>query len=193
MENTVFTASNPSEMSKKICRFLKELNIGIVDVSVYPSHICMEKFNTTIIVGYFKKGACVFTVTYTSNSKNIHFSIYGQLDEKKISEDKSLSLFEDIKRYSKNERTDIEFNINHLSQYADNETVITSGIDFFRDFLEKYEDLLEKKFTKRVFMWFVPEFSDRFQELNDKMKASEIVELFHRPIKQKFPEGYLYP
>jgi len=169
-------------INQKITDQMEKMGIKIANVSVYPSHIGMEKFSTSIIVGYLSDKACIFNVKISSgNPHSMKFVINGQLNVDK----KSRNLFTDfIRNPTGSEDHGYKFDINHETSNKTNEERISSGIGFFADFFKKYEKLLESKFTEHIFLWFVPEYSDEYQKSQSHLP-------FNQRVKNKLPQGYL--
>lgn len=169
-------------INQSITDQMEKIGIKIADMGVYPSHIGTEKFSTSIIVGYLPDKACIFSVKISSgNLRSMKFVINGQLNVDR----KSRNLFTDIKMNPTGRQdSGYKFDINHETSDKTNEERISSGIGFFADFLKKYGKLLENKFTERIFLWFVPEYSDEYQVSQSHLP-------FNLRVKNKLPQGYL--
>jgi hypothetical protein len=193
---------------EEVARLAKEsiesLSAKVVDVSTYPATKAFSgsPFDVVIIAAYIPGKACLMTIDVNvkrsnSNLSDMKFTINGEFNEQgweKYCQDGGYILV-DRSSVGSESYGGRQFSINDYTAYkGDTGTIdgnIKRGMNFFKEFLDKYGEMLAASFSHSVHLWYVPEYSDALvnnEEKNGSYNDQNYTE-FNAKVLAKFPEG----
>lgn len=185
---------NKNEMnalSEKIAEEMLKMGIKVIDNSIYfRNGIKKELYYTSIIVGYIPKKAAIFIVEIEAEG-HLKFVIENQIKEEFDDEimTKAGRFFPKLQRnalggeWSTSINTFIRASVNESDR-------IGIGINFFRNFLAFYGNMLKEEFVKRITLHAVPYNSNAFAKARTILDRDRIALTHKDRIIELLPAGF---
>lgn len=199
----------PSSVEKairQVTNSMEQIGIVVVDATAYrktDTYNPTAKTANVVIAGYIPGKACIFKVTFNyGRFDDYTFTVEGQIaDGKWGMAIMGGNFFNAVERNPVGSEScggDSSFSINTYTSYSGGTSSLLArkkvefGINFFKNVLIEYGDILAEQFTTDIHLWFVPEYSDEFKALKDKNGQNNSLNYigFNSRVMAKFPVGF---
>lgn len=178
-------------LSEKIAEKMRKMGIEVIDSSIYSRNSTGNKLlYISIIVGYIPEKAAVFIAKIEAEG-HLKFVIENETREEFESEifSKAGGFFLKLKRNALGAEWSTSINTYIRASISESDR-IEAGINFFKNFLATYGNMLKVKFTKRVTLHVIPFNSDVFEKAKTLLDQEKISLFYKDRMIALLPAGF---